>query len=103
MNNIKLNKVAPYIAYSLLKKLSKNDSKLVLLTWSRESTVLPLFLDKVINIYNGKKHFPIRITKSFYSNYNYHYKTFHKLGEFCLTRFFKSHKIVEIKLKKKKK
>ncbi len=90
-----------YTAHHLLKKVSKNTQKLILTTWSRESTVIPIFLDHTISIYNGKQHFPVYITKSFCLQEEIFLKNFHKFGEFNNSRFFKSHKFVENKIKKK--
>ena len=91
-----------YISYNLFKKILNFKQKGSINTWSRSSTILPDFLDKIINLHNGKKHFPIRITKSFFFQHDVLLKHFHKFGEFNLTRFFKSHKIIDKKIKKKK-
>lgn len=98
-----LNKKSPYIAFHLIKKLSDENTKGTIKTWSRDSNILPYFLDKTIYVYNGIKHYPIRITKFFYFSNENNSPNFHKLGEFSYTRYFKSHKIIEKKIKKKKK
>ena len=85
----------PFIAYHLLKKinlLNKKKKREIIKTWSRASTIIPSMLGHTISVYNGKKHIPIYITEDLIG---------HKLGEFSLTRNFKSHKKVDRKIKKK--
>jgi small subunit ribosomal protein S19 len=87
-------KKGPYIAYSLLKKvdnLNIKQKKEVIKTWSRSSTIIPAMIGHTIAVYNGKKHIPI---------YIYDQLVGHKLGEFVPTRFFKTHKKNEKKVKK---
>lgn len=43
-----LNKKSPYIAFHLIKKLSDENTKGTIKTWSRDSNILPYFLDKTI-------------------------------------------------------
>ena len=78
-------KKGPFVAYHLLKKINQmnaNEKKNVINTWSRASTILPNMVGHTIGIYNGKKHVPIFISDQFVG---------HKLGEFVVTRTFKSH------------
>jgi small subunit ribosomal protein S19 len=51
-------------------------------TWSRRSTILPDFVGLTIAVHNGKQHVPVYISENMVG---------HKLGEFALTRIFKSH------------
>jgi len=51
-------------------------------TWSRRSTIVPDFVGLTIAVHNGKQHVPVYITENMVG---------HKLGEFALTRIFKSH------------
>ena len=51
-------------------------------TWSRRSTIVPDFVGLTIAVHNGKAHMPVYITENMVG---------HKLGEFALTRIFKSH------------
>jgi small subunit ribosomal protein S19 len=51
-------------------------------TWSRRSTIVPDFIGLTIAVHNGKQHVPVYITENMVG---------HKLGEFALTRIFKSH------------
>ena len=75
----------PYIEYKLLKRIEKlnhNNSKEVVKTWSRSSTIIPDMVGHTIAIYNGKQHFPVFISDQMVG---------HKLGEFVPTRNFRSH------------
>lgn len=78
-------KKGPYILESLLKKLqvmnAKNEKKVVK-TWSRSSTILPLFVGHTIAVHDGRKHVPVYVTEDMVG---------HKLGEFAPTRTYKGH------------
>lgn len=90
-----IKKGGPYIAYHLLKRikrLNRKKKKENIKTWSRSSTISPLMIGHTISIYNGKKHIPLYISDVLVG---------HKLGEFVLTRNFRSHKETETKMKKK--
>jgi len=54
-------------------------------TWSRRSTILPDFIGLTIAVHNGKQHVPVYVTENMVG---------HKLGEFAMTRIFKSHSAV---------
>jgi small subunit ribosomal protein S19 len=78
-------KKGPFVAAHLLKKIEKlnyQGEKRVILTWSRASTIVPAMIGHTIGVYNGKEHIPIFITDLMVG---------HKLGEFALTRTFRSH------------
>ena len=75
-------KKGPFVAYHLLKKISKTDQKDTIKTWSRSSTILPSMVGFTIAVYNGKQHVPIFISDQLVG---------HKLGEFVSTRNFKTH------------
>ena len=79
-----------YIQKELLKDFFelRNESRKVIYTKSRKSTIIPLFVECIFNVYNGKSFVRFLITKEMVG---------HKLGEFCPTRknfFFKKHKKV---------
>ncbi|MHC1746686.1 MAG: 30S ribosomal protein S19 [Negativicutes bacterium] len=78
-------KKGPYILESLLKKMqtmnAKNEKKVVK-TWSRSSTILPLFVGHTIAVHDGRKHVPVYVTEDMVG---------HKLGEFAPTRTYKGH------------
>ena len=78
-------KKGPFVDESLLKKIHKAneiESKRVIKTWSRRSTILPDLIGHTIAVHNGKKFIPIFITENMVG---------HKLGEFSPTRTFYSH------------
>ena len=78
-------KQGPFISYHLLQQVNKmNESgKLdVIKTWSRASTILPEMVGHTIAIHNGREHIPIFISDQIVG---------HKLGEFAITRTFRSH------------
>jgi len=78
-------KKGPYILESLLKKVqvmnAKNEKKVVK-TWSRSSTILPIFVGHTIAVHDGRKHVPVYVTEDMVG---------HKLGEFAPTRTYKGH------------
>jgi small subunit ribosomal protein S19 len=87
-------KKGPYVAYHLLKKiikLNQQNKKEKIKTWSRSSTIIPEMIGHIICVYNGKQHIPVYISNLLID---------HKLGEFSLTKNFKSHKKIENKIKK---
>src|ERR671925_1505398 len=81
-------KKGPFVDHHLLKKVdsarSTNDKRPIK-TWSRRSTIVPDFVGLTIAVHNGKQHIPVYITENMVG---------HKLGEFALTRIFKSHSAV---------
>ena len=87
-------KKGPYIDESLFKKVelacSKKDKKPIK-TWSRRSTIFPNMIGLTFLVHNGKRHIPVFITEEMVG---------HKLGEFSLTRTFRSHS-ADRKIKKR--
>jgi small subunit ribosomal protein S19 len=81
-------KKGPFVDHHLMKKVdtarSKSDKRPIK-TWSRRSTIVPDFIGLTIAVHNGKQHVPVYITENMVG---------HKLGEFALTRVFKSHSAV---------
>lgn len=78
-------KKGPFIDDHLLKKveeLNKTNEKKVIKTWSRRSTIYPQLVGHTIAVHDGRKHVPVYITEDMVG---------HKLGEFVLTRTFRSH------------
>lgn len=78
-------KKGPFADEHLLKKIDKlneTNSKEVVKTWSRRSTIFPEMVSHTIAIYDGRKHVPVYITEDMVG---------HKLGEFVPTRTFRSH------------
>ena len=85
-------KKGPFVDHHLLKKVDAargaNDKRPIK-TWSRRSTILPDFVGLTIAVHNGKQHVPVYISENMVG---------HKLGEFALTRIFKSHGMADKKL-----
>ena len=78
-------KKGPYINERLLNKireLNKKRKKIIIKTWSRNSTIFPIMVGHTIAVHNGKRHIPVYITENMVG---------HKLGEFSPTRIFKGH------------
>lgn len=78
-------KKGPFADESLLKKiaaLNESDSKQVIKTWSRRSTIFPEMVGHTIAVYDGRKHVPVYVGEDMVG---------HKLGEFVLTRTYKGH------------
>lgn len=71
---------APFLAHSLNKtKLGKPSLKV----WSRQSVVLPQFVDNSFTVHNGKTFVPIKVSEEMVG---------HKFGEFAITRKRATHK-----------
>ncbi|GLZ76815.1 30S ribosomal protein S19 [Actinorhabdospora filicis] len=78
-------KKGPFIDDHLLKKVEKaveTNSKNVIKTWSRRSTIIPDMIGLTFAVHDGRKHVPVFVTEAMVG---------HKLGEFALTRTFRSH------------
>lgn len=78
-------KKGPFADKSLLKAvdaMNAADSKAVIKTWSRRSTIFPSFVGHTIAVHDGRKHVPVYVTEDMVG---------HKLGEFVVTRSFRGH------------
>ncbi|RAP35225.1 30S ribosomal protein S19 [Candidatus Marinamargulisbacteria bacterium SCGC AAA071-K20] len=78
-------KKGPFVDDHLEKKVETMNSsgqKKLIKTWSRRSTVTPEMIGHNIAIHNGRKHVPVFIQENMVG---------HKLGEFVVTRTFRSH------------
>src|SRR5512147_64763 len=78
-------KKGPFVDHHLQAKVDKARStsdKRPIKTWSRRSTIVPDFVGLTIAVHNGKQHIPVYVTENMVG---------HKLGEFAMTRIFKSH------------
>jgi small subunit ribosomal protein S19 len=81
-------KKGPFVDHHLMKKVDAArgaSDKRPIKTWSRRSTIVPDFVGLTIAVHNGKQHVPVYVTENMVG---------HKLGEFALTRMFKSHSAV---------
>jgi small subunit ribosomal protein S19 len=78
-------KKGPFVDDHLLKKVdvqNEKNTKQVIKTWSRRSTITPDMVGLTFGVHNGKRHIPIYVTENMVG---------HKLGEFAPTRTFKGH------------
>ena len=78
-------KKGPFVDTHLLEKvegMNRANEKKVIKTWSRRSTVIPEMVGHTLAVHNGKKFVPVYLTENMVG---------HKLGEFAMTRIFKSH------------
>ena len=75
----------PFVDGSLLKKVQKvmeSGRKEVIQTWSRRSTIIPMFVGFTFGVHNGKTHVPVMVTEEMIGR---------KLGEFAPTRTYYGH------------
>lgn len=78
-------KKPPFIHYKLSKRVDEahaSNSKAVIKTWSRASTITPEMVGLTIAVHNGNKFIPVFATENMVG---------HKLGEFSPTRNFRGH------------
>ena len=78
-------KKGPFIDLHLMRKVQKaveNNDKRPIKTWSRRSMISPEMLGLTIAVHNGRQHVPIFVSEEMVG---------HKLGEFALTRTYRSH------------
>nr|ANP95935.1 ribosomal protein S19 [Pyrola rotundifolia] len=61
---------------------TKEEKEIIIITWSRASTIIPAMIGHTIAIHNGKEHLPISIKDGMVG---------HKLGEFVPTSNFRKH------------
>ena len=65
-----------------VQKLNESNKKEVIKTWSRRSTIYPVFVGHTFAVHNGKEFIPVYVTEEMVG---------HKLGEFAPTRKFGGH------------
>lgn len=78
-------KKPPFVHYKLVQRVEEaqaSNSKSVIKTWSRASTITPDFVGYTIAVHNGNKFIPVYVTENMVG---------HKLGEFAPTRTFRGH------------
>ena len=77
-------KKGPFVDDHLMKKVVAEgpNSKKIIKTWSRRSTITPDFIGVNFAVHNGKKFMPVYVTENMVG---------HKLGEFSPTRTFHGH------------
>ena len=78
-------KKGPFCDDHLMKKVvaeNEANTKNVIKTWSRRSTIFPEMIGHTIAVHDGRKHVPVYITEDMVGR---------KLGEFALTRTYRGH------------
>lgn len=78
-------KKGPFIDPKLQRKVlisQENNSKQVIKTWSRRSTIIPEMVGITLAVHNGRKFIPVFVTEDMVG---------HKLGEFSPTRTYYGH------------
>lgn len=78
-------KKGPYVESKLLRKVTvaqQTNSRAVIRTWSRASTIVPEMVGLNMAVHDGRRHIPLFITENMVG---------HKLGEFSPTRTFRGH------------
>ena len=75
----------PFVDEHLIQKVMKAQDSNVskpIKTWSRRAVIVPEMIGLTIAVHNGRAHVPVSINENMIG---------HKLGEFAVTRTFKSH------------
>ena len=75
----------PFVDGYLIKKVQKlmeSGKSEVIKTWSRRSTILPIFVGFTFFVHNGNKFIPVSVNEEMVGR---------KLGEFAPTRTFYGH------------
>ena len=78
-------KKGPFVDDHLLEKIERaneSQSKKVIKTWSRRSTIIPDMVGLTFAVHNGKSFVPVFVTENMIG---------HKLGEFAPTRTCRGH------------
>ncbi|ABV73795.1 MAG: 30S ribosomal protein S19 [Rickettsia endosymbiont of Ixodes persulcatus] len=75
----------PFVDGYLIKKVQKlmeSGKSEMIKTWSRRSTILPIFVGFTFSVHNGNKFIPVSVNEEMVGR---------KLGEFAPTRTFYGH------------
>lgn len=75
----------PFVDGYLIKKVQKlmeSGKSEMIKTWSRRSTILPVFVGFTFSVHNGNKFIPVSVNEEMVGR---------KLGEFAPTRTFHGH------------
>jgi small subunit ribosomal protein S19 len=79
------SKKGPWVEDRLFERIeamNNSNSRQMIRTWSRASTIFPEFVGHTIAVHDGRKHVPVFVSESMVG---------HKLGEFAPTRVFRGH------------
>ena len=81
-------KKGPFVDDHLMKKVEEaaaSGNRKPIKTWSRRSMILPSFVGLTFQVHNGKEFADVFVTDNMVG---------HKLGEFAITRAFKTHGVM---------
>ena len=79
------SKKGPWVEERLMSRIeamNASNSRSMIRTWSRASTIFPEMVGHTIAVHDGHKHVPVFVSESMVG---------HKLGEFAPTRTFRGH------------
>ncbi len=79
------SKKGPFVEERLMSRidsLNSSNSKQMIRTWSRASTIFPEMVGHTIAVHDGRKHVPVFVSEGMVG---------HKLGEFAPTRTYRGH------------
>jgi small subunit ribosomal protein S19 len=79
------SKKGPFVEERLMGRIeamNKANTKQMIKTWSRTSTIFPEMVGHTIAVHDGRKHVPVFVSESMVG---------HKLGEFAPTRTYRGH------------
>jgi small subunit ribosomal protein S19 len=79
------SKKGPWVEERLMQRIetmNAENTKQMIRTWSRTSTIFPEMVGHTIAVHDGRKHVPVFVSESMVG---------HKLGEFAPTRTFRYH------------
>jgi len=79
------SKKGPWVEERLMRRieqLNASNTKQMIKTWSRTSTIFPEMVGHTIAVHDGRKHVPVFVTEGMVG---------HKLGEFAPTRTYRGH------------
>ena len=62
--------------------VKRTNTRTVIRTWSRASTIFPQFVGHTLAVHDGRRHVPVYISENMVG---------HKLGEFAPTRTYRGH------------
>jgi small subunit ribosomal protein S19 len=79
------SKKGPFVEERLMtriERMNESNTKQMVRTWSRTSTIFPEMVGHTIAVHDGRKHVPVFVSESMVG---------HKLGEFAPTRTYRGH------------
>ena len=79
------SKKGPWVEDRLMARIeamNASNSRQMIRTWSRASTIFPDMVGHTIAVHDGRKHVPVFVSESMVG---------HKLGEFAPTRTYRGH------------